>query len=204
VAEDVRDPLVRQWRVVARAITSLDLDASSRVNGWRNREVLAHLSIQPTLVARFLATASTAPPQISLVANLSGTSTLAEAIDQAARGATDSDLNFAANVEKVIPALRHADLRTTITSLQGPIVLRDYLVTRCVEAVVHGCDFTDPIEPDAGAMEVACLALRDVMAERHPELVREVDSLSPMSWLNIATGRESPPRVLQACCPLMT
>jgi len=193
-----------QWLTIAGVIPSLDLDAPSRVEGWRNREVLAHLSIQPKLVARFLETASTAQPQISLVANLSGTSTLAEAIDQAARRATDRDLNFAENVERVTPALECADLTATVTTMQGPIVLHDYLLTRCVEAVVHGCDFTDPIEPDADAMDIACAALRDVIAERHPELLAEVDSLPAMRWLDIATGRETPPRVLQACCPLMT
>jgi hypothetical protein len=29
--------------------------------------------------------------------------------------------------------------------MQGPIRLADYLVTRCVEAVVHGCDLVDPL-----------------------------------------------------------
>jgi hypothetical protein len=99
--------------------------------------VLAHLSVQPKLLARSLKTASTAPPRISFVANLSGTSTLAEAIDQAARRATGEDLNFAENVEKVVPALEHADLTATVTTMQGPIVLRDYLLTRCVEAVAR-------------------------------------------------------------------
>jgi hypothetical protein len=204
VAEDVREPLVRQWRLVARAITSLDLDASSRVEGWRNREVLAHLALQPKLLASFLETSSTAPPQVSLVANLSGTATLADVIDRAARHTRDEELTFAENVESVIPALRRADLAATVTTIQGPIVLRDYIVTRCVEAVVHGCDFSEPIEPDTAGLEIARAALRAVMSEQHPELLALVDSLSPMTWVNVATGRETPPRVLEGCCPLMT
>ena len=71
-----------------------------------------------------------------------------------------------------VPALANADLAATVVTLQGPIILHDYLVTRCVEAVVHGYDFTGPIEPDTDAQAVACQALHDVLAARRPELPR--------------------------------
>jgi hypothetical protein len=201
---DVREALVRQWRVVAQAVPGLDLDRASRLAGWRNREVLAHLALQPKLLGRFLATASAEPPQITLVANLSGTSAFAETIDRTARLATERDLHFGANVERVLPALEHADLAATVATMQGPIILHDYIVTRCVEAVVHGYDFTDPIEPDAGAQAVSCAALYDVLAPRGPELLAEARSLQPATWLSIATGREPPPLALRGCCPVMT
>jgi len=41
-----------------------------------------------------------------------------------------------------------ADLAKTVTTVQGPILLADYLVTRCVEAVVHGRDLLPAIEAD--------------------------------------------------------
>jgi Mycothiol maleylpyruvate isomerase N-terminal domain len=204
VVEDVREALVRQWQVISQAIPAIDLEALSRVKGWRNRELLAHLAFQPKLLARFLETASTAPPQISLVANLSGTTTLSEAIDRAARRIATRDLIFAENVAKVIPALERADLAATVVTMQGPILLRDYLVTRCVEAVVHGWDFTPPVDPYPSAMRIACAALRDVIAELHPDVLAAVESLPPATWLNIATGREPPPPSLQACCPVMS
>jgi hypothetical protein len=204
MAVDVREALVRQWRLVAQAVPLLDLELSSRLDGWRNREVLAHLSLQPRLLGRFLATASSEVAQITLAANLSGTSAFADAIDRTARLAADRDLNFAANVERVIPTLEHADLAATVVTMQGPIVLRDYIVTRCVEAVVHGRDFTDAIEPDTGAQAVACTALYDVLATSHPELLAEARSLPPATWLSVATGRETPPRALRSSCPLMT
>jgi hypothetical protein len=204
MAVDVREVLIRQWRVVAQGVPGLDLELASRLPGWRNREVLAHLSLQPKLLGRFLATASTEPAQVSLVANLSGTSAFAETIDRTARLATDRDLNFAANVERALPALERADLAATVVTMQGPIILHDYLVTRCVEAVVHGDDFTGPIEPDAGAQAVACEALYDVLAAQRPELLALARSLRPPTWLSIATGREPPPQALRGCCPLMT
>jgi hypothetical protein len=204
MAVEVREALVRQWRVVAQAVPALDLELSSRLAGWRNREVLAHLSLQPKLLGRFLATASREPAQVTLVANLSGTSAFAETIDRMARLATERDLNFAANVERIIPALEYADPAATVVTMQGPINLHDYIVTRCVEAVVHGCDFTDPIEPDISAQAIACSALHDVLAARHPELLAAARSLVPATWLSVATGRETPPPALRGCCPVMT
>jgi Mycothiol maleylpyruvate isomerase N-terminal domain len=204
VPVDVRDALVQQWQAIAIAIPSLDLDRDSRVAGWRNREVLAHLSLQPRLLARFLETASTEPPQVTLVANLSGTSALSDVIDQVAKRATDHDLDFAAGVERVVPELRHADVGATVTTVQGPIVLHDYLITRCVEAVVHGCDFADPVEPDPEAQAVACAALYHVMATRQPGLVDAAKALAAAAWLDVATGRQRPPAALRDACPLMT
>jgi hypothetical protein len=204
VSVDVRQALVRQWRVIAQAVPTLDLGVSSRLDGWRNREVLAHLSIQPKLLARFLETTSAAPAQVTLGANLSGTSAFAETIDRAARRARDRDLDFATSVERVVPALERADLAATVVTLQGPIALRDYLATRCVEAVVHGCDFTDPVTPDTEARDIACAALYEVMAARYPERLNDARLLPPTTWLRVATGRELPPPALQSCCPLMT
>ena len=53
-AAQIRDALVRQWRAIAATLPGLDLAAPSRIEGWRNREVVAHLSVQPPLLARFL------------------------------------------------------------------------------------------------------------------------------------------------------
>ena len=56
--EDVRDALVRQWQAIATALPAVDLDVPSRVGGWRNREVVAHLCLQLVVLRRFVATAS--------------------------------------------------------------------------------------------------------------------------------------------------
>lgn len=106
---------------------------------------------------------ATAPPQVSLVANLSGTSTLADVINQSARRTPDEELTFGANVDTVTPALRRADLGVTAITMHGPIVLRDYVVTRCVEAVVHGCEVSSaaaherlPIDEDPRTAPDGC------------------------------------------------
>jgi hypothetical protein len=203
-AEAVRDALVRQWRAIARAIPSRDLDAASRIAGWRNREVVAHLALQPALLVQFLGTAGTDTPRFGVSENLSGTGNLAELVDAATReAALAGKIDFAPDAEEAITRLGEADLTATITTLQGPIRLGDYLVTRCVEAVVHGGDLIDPVEPDTQALRIAAAALTALLATRDPSLVAAAEALSPIIWLAVATGREPAPRALVGVVPLM-
>ena len=88
--------------------------------------------------------------------------------------------------------------------MQGPIRLADYLVTRCVEAVVHGCDLVDPVSPDRAAQAITARALLEVLAVRAPHLVREARQLSLPVWIDVATGRRPGSGRLAAAVPVMT
>jgi uncharacterized protein (TIGR03083 family) len=200
----IRTALVRQWRLIAASVSGLDLSAPSRIPGWRNREVLAHLAVQPSLLVRFLRDASAIPPQVSLVDNLSGTRALAEMIDASARSARDEDLDFGSRLRHALPAIEDADLSTTVTTLQGAIALEDYLRTRCVEAVVHGCDLLPAVVPDGEALRVAASALVAVLASRRPDLVAIAAAMPPLQWVDEATGRAQPSGTLRGVLPLMT
>ena len=137
--EEVRDALLRQWEAIAAAVTAVDLEIPSRVRGWRNREVVAHLCLQPVLLRRFAATASRRDAVVGVAGNLAGTHALSALIDASAREAAQAGrVDFAAAVDGAVPLLRAADLSAAIVTMQGPIRLVDYLITRCVEAVVHG------------------------------------------------------------------
>ena len=141
VQEDVRTALIRQWGVIADATALIDLATPSRCSGWANKEVLAHLSIQPHLVARFLRTTSAGKAALGVTENLSGTGSFSELIDASAReGAALDKVELRGPLDAVRPLVLGADLEATITTLQGSISVSDYLVTRCVEAVVHGGD----------------------------------------------------------------
>lgn len=202
--DEVRDALIRQWRAIAREAPSRDLDVPSRVDGWRNSEVLAHLTMQPSLLVRFLSTATAAPPEIGLTENLAGTRNLAELVDGAAREAAKAgNVDFAAAAEAAIVILADADLAATITTIQGPIVLADYLVTRCVEAVVHGGDLVEAVEPDAEALRIAAQALLSLLERRDPNLIDAAQAMDPATWLAAATGREPAPRGFETVLPLM-
>jgi len=196
---------VRQWSLIVSALPIIQLGTPSRCEGWRNREVLAHLCLQPILLREFLATASARPAQITLSANLAGTRSLAALIDRSARrGAEEASVDFAQATADARPELLAADLAVTVVTLQGPILLADYLATRCVEAVVHGMDFVEPIEPDPGARDIAAEALIEVLAMRAPHLVPDAQALPPSAWIEVATGRRSAPTRLAGEVPVMT
>jgi hypothetical protein len=72
-AADVGIALVGQWERIAGAIPTIDLTAASRVEGWRNAEVLAHLCVQPRLVVRFLLSARVGQADMGTTENLRGT-----------------------------------------------------------------------------------------------------------------------------------
>ena len=76
----VREALVRQWHRLAEESSTLDLSIPTRVAGWTNREVLAHLAAQPLLLTRFLAGAAPPAAEVTLAVNLSETGALAEAL----------------------------------------------------------------------------------------------------------------------------
>ncbi len=203
-ADEIRLALVRQWKVIDRAIPTIDLDRPSRVDGWRNREVVAHLSLQPVLLVRFISKQSSQAPHVSLESNLAGTHSLATVIDAAARDAAVDSYTFGKNLLAALPILAAADLAVTVTTVQGPIRLADYVITRCVEAVLHGCDLIEPVEPDPTALVITAKALMAVLVEEHPELVILARALPLRTWIDAATGRCAPPPGLETALPVMT
>lgn len=203
--EEVRDALLRQWEAIAAAVTAVDLEIPSRVRGWRNREVVAHLCLQPVLLRRFAATASRRDAVVGVAGNLAGTHALSALIDASAREAAQAGrVNFAAAVDGAVPLLRAADLSAAIVTMQGPIRLVDYLITRCVEAVVHGSDLVDPVDPDHVAQAITARALLEVLSVRAPHLVREARQLPLPIWIDVATGRRPGSGSLAAAVPVMT
>jgi hypothetical protein len=165
---------------------------------------LAHLAVQPRLLERVLRTASSDAPEFSIARNLAGTHSLAEMIDAAAReGARAGAIDFAAGVGAVRDGLRRADGERSVRSVQGWIRLEDYLVTRCVEAVVHGLDFLPAVDPEPAAEAIVAEALWGVFAERAPALIAAARDLPRRLWIDMATGRAPAPPRLGAVLPLM-
>jgi hypothetical protein len=138
----------------------LDLERESRVVGWRKAEVLvAHLTVRPRLLGRFLATAGMANATMDLEENLACTHALAKSIDALARqDAQVGKFDFAPNADTRC-CLAAADLDAIVTTVLGPIRLADHLRTRCAEAVVHGRDLSPAVQPDAASLEVTVDAL---------------------------------------------
>lgn len=201
---DVRLALIRQWELIADAVKGIDLSAASRCTGWTNREVLAHLYVQPHLVARFLHTQSTDEAALGITENLSRTRTYSELIDASAReGAALNKVELSGPLDMARPLVLAAELKATITTLQGSISVSDYLVTRCVEAVVHGRDLVPPVTPDPIAQTLTSNALLDLLRDSAPELVVEVGMLPIEQWIDLATGRGTTTGRLAEVLPVM-
>ena len=88
--------------------------------------------------------------------------------------------------------------------MQGPIRLVDYLITRCVEAVVHGSNLVDPVNPDHVAQALTARALLEVLSVRAPHLIQEARQLPLPVWIDVATGRRPGSGSLAAAVPVMT
>jgi len=201
----VRTALIRQWDLIAEAVPRIDLAVASRVSGWRNREVLAHLYAQPSLLLRFLESESDARPAVRAAENLAGTRAFGELIDDSAReGASRDKFELRIPVERARTAVLTAHLGAVIETLQGSITVGDYLVTRCVEAVVHGGDLVEPVVPDPVAQAIAAGALFELLAVVAPDLAGEARALPVAAWIDVATGRTPVSGPLAAATPLMT
>ncbi len=202
--QDIRSALIRQWELIAKAVPRIDLSRPSRIDGWSNREVLAHLYVQPRLVIRFLNARIDAAPKMRATTNLAATRAFSELVDSSAReGAILGKVNLGIPLAEARPVVLAADLDSTIETLQGSISVSDYLVTRWVEAVVHGGDLVDPVTPDSEAQSVASTALLDVLAASAPQLVAEAKALPTDRWIEIATGRHPATGHLAAVTPVM-
>jgi uncharacterized protein (TIGR03083 family) len=204
IDEDVRSALIRQWDLIADAVPQIDLSAPSRVAGWRNREVLAHLYAQPYLLLRFLESASHAEPAVRAIENLAGTTTYRELIDASAReGARRNKFDLRVAVTRARSSVLHADLSATIETLQGSISVADYLRTRCVEAVVHGGDLVDPVAPDPEAQSITSTVLFELLGTVTPDVAAEARALPVAGWIDVATGRSVASGPLAAATPVM-
>ncbi len=197
--------LIHQWELIAEAVPRIELSAASRVDGWRNREVLAHLYVQPGLVIRFLQSGTEGQPTMGAAENLSGMRAFHDLIDSSAReGAILGNFDLGIPLAKARTRVLEADLAATIETVQGSISVSDYLVTRCVEAVVHGCDLIDAVTPDSGAQLITSATLLDVLSASAPQLVPEAEALPIQAWIDIATGRSSATGPLAAVTPVMS
>ncbi len=202
---DVRAALVRQWGLIADVVDEIDLAVSSRCTGWTNREVLAHLHLQPRLVVRFLGTEGAGAPVLGLTENLSGTKAYRELIDASAReGAASNKVELRGPLEAAGPIVLTAHLEGTITTVQDPISVNDYLITRCIEAVVHGNDLVPPVAPDPVAQAITSRALLEALAVSAPTLVPHARALPIDQWIALATGRTKTTGPLAGVLPVMS
>ncbi|MFD8626468.1 sterol carrier family protein [Streptomyces hygroscopicus] len=227
-----RTAVTAQLRRVREAVEGLDekgLAAPTRLGDWTVRELIAHLAMAVSSVSRLLE--RPAPPAREVTATGWATATAAHsaAIDTDTR-ALAADAADAAGTAGTDPggllereAARFAETAAVapgdrlLATRVGAMRLDDYLVTRCVELVVHADDLTAatgvPVPHDRQALATAARVLADALAAKAPggsvevrippfAVVQCVEGprhtrgtppnvveTDPLTWIRLATGR---------------
>lgn len=206
---DARDGVLAQYALLTAAVARLDDDAfarPTRLGEWRVAELVAHLSSTLDAVPRALDRAAPERPEADLTAYLLAMRNVAPAV---ARRATDNardvapaDLRhrLAETLAAADESLRDADLSRLVAARLGAVPLGDFLVTRCVEGVVHGLDLGG-VEPDATALKVVvrtfALLLEHVAPGRSVE-VRVPGHVAVQCVEGPRHTRGTPPNVVEA------
>ncbi|MBL1096020.1 maleylpyruvate isomerase family mycothiol-dependent enzyme [Streptomyces coffeae] len=228
----IRAALTAQLGHIRQAVAELDeerLGAPTRLGDWTARELLTHVAATVDSVARLLA--APAPP-----AQEAGVNDYAAAVASFA-GAVDERTRAAARDTDPRVLLERAEVRFTETAAAAPgdrllavpvgaMRLDDYLVTRCVELVVHSDDLAaatgTPVPYDRQAMAAAVRMLADALAAKAPggsvevrippyAVVQCVEGprhtrgtppnvveTDPLTWVRLATGRTGWAEALEA------
>jgi uncharacterized protein (TIGR03083 family) len=198
----VRAALGAQWALLVPAFELADPAAAVRLPGWDVGRLGGHVT---GTVQRLVAALDRPVP-------VGRTIGVAEhyAIDVPT---PDPPYGLPAAVAEAAKALAAEPPGRTVSVESGALRLTDYLVTRVIEAVVHGLDLPTPVEPDGGALRIAAQALADLLAARQPGRTVElrvppyaavqcvagpvhtrgtpgnVVEARPVAWLELACGR---------------
>jgi uncharacterized protein (TIGR03083 family) len=213
-----------QWAKVADAVDGLPdgvFDAPSRLPGWRVRELVAHLAMCAAAPARWLAEPVPAKAETDAASYLLCLGGAAGDVDVRTReravGKTAATLKAEVReaVGVLVTTLATADPARVIPSRLAPMRFDEFIVTRCVEGVVHGLDLDPAVEPDAGALKIATKVLLGALVAKAPGRTVEVRvppiaavqcvegprhtrgtpsnvvETDPLTWVRLAAGRGS-------------
>ncbi|GAA1720933.1 maleylpyruvate isomerase family mycothiol-dependent enzyme [Streptomyces yatensis] len=216
-----RTAVIAQLRLVRKAAEELDatgLDAPTRFGGRTVRELVAHAAMAVTSVVRLLERPAPPAREVTVTGWAAALAAHADPIDEETAAAGEdlggllerAEARFA-ETASVAPGDRLLATRV------GAMRLEDYLVTRCVELVVHADDLTAatgvPVRHDRQALATAVRVLADALAAKAPggsvelrippfAVVQCVEGprhtrgtppnvveTDPLTWIRLATGR---------------
>jgi uncharacterized protein (TIGR03083 family) len=213
---------VAQWVRVADAVDALPDDAfdlPTGLPGWRVSELVAHLVMCAGSPAKWLAESTPDRAEATVADYLLCLRAAASSIDERthALAAGQSPARLRAAVRAAVDSLREVvadtDPARVIPTRLAPMRFGDFLVTRCVEGVVHGLDLSPPVDPDAGALRLSTRALLAALVAKAPGHTVEVRvppifavqcvegprhtrgtppnvvELDPVTWVRLAAGR---------------
>jgi uncharacterized protein (TIGR03083 family) len=216
------DACTAQWQSIADAVATLPdsvFDEASPLTGWRVADLVAHLAMCAGSPARWLAEPAPERASATVADYLLCLTAAAPSVDERTRalaaGKTPAQLR--ADVRSAVDSLRdvvaEVDAARVIPTRLAPMRFDDFLVTRCVEGVVHGLDLSPAVDPDAGALRIATRALLAALVANAPGHTVEVRvppiaavqcvegprhtrgtpsnvvELDPLTWVRLAAGR---------------
>ena len=211
---DVAGACLRQWTSLADVVDQLPDDVfavPTRLAGWRVAELVAHFAACVNAVPRRLAeSAPAAKETLSVARYLTAAPSAGDVIAQrevdTATGKKPSELreNLALALVSLGHALADATGERVVNTRFGAMRLDDFVVTRCVEGVVHGLDLAQVpgvvTVSDLEALRITTRALLDTMVERAPGRAVEL-RVPPIAAVQCVEGprhtRGTPPNVVE-------
>lgn len=209
-------------RKVAGELTADQLARPTRLPAWNVRELLTHIATATDSVSHFLDAPEPPKEELALTGWAATSAPYAEALADRARADAREHPDLTALYAEVEARLAaglaaHPGSRL-LPARTGVMTLTDYLVTRCVELVVHGDDLRDALPEadlpfDRQALAACTRLLADTLAAKAPGGATEVRippyavvqcvegprhtrgtppnvvETDPVTWLRLATGR---------------
>ncbi|HVF06598.1 MAG TPA: sterol carrier family protein [Frankiaceae bacterium] len=208
-AADARAGAVSQFARVGDAVAALPDDAftrPTRLGEWTVAELVAHLASNVDAITRALAKDPPARAEVDLLGYLLAMRGVAPAVasratDLAAGAAPDAlRARYAAALAEATGALAGAAADRLVLVRLGAVPLGDFLVTRCVEGVVHGLDLGGVV-PDPVALKVVVRTFATLLAHVAPGRSVEVRVPGHVAVQCVAGPRHTrgtPPNVVEA------
>lgn len=218
-----RAAVLAQFEHVRSAVSALTPDQlalPTRLGDWTVRELAAHLAMAVESVSRFLDQEPPAVQELTLLEWPFATAPVAHQISDDVRAIAAASAPaelFGRTADRIAERLPGADGERLLATRVGAMPLGDYLVSRCVELVVHTDDLNAAtgldIPYDRKALAACTRLLADALAAKAPGASTEVRippyavvqcvegprhtrgtppnvvETDPLSWIRLATGR---------------
>ncbi|MGH8891487.1 MAG: sterol carrier family protein [Acidothermaceae bacterium] len=206
-----------QWRRIADAVDCLPdraFDIVTRLADWRVAELVEHLAMCASALPRRLAEPAPTRAEVDLAQYLLALPTAAAVI---ARREQES-------AHEVAPAAQKLRLRAAVDDLEASLLaasddpgdrlvctrfggmrVADFIVTRCIEGVVHGLDLVAAfpgvdLQPERAALKVTTRSLLGALVAKAPGRSVEV-RVPPFTAVQCVEGprhtRGTPPNVVE-------
>jgi uncharacterized protein (TIGR03083 family) len=211
---DVSGACLRQWTSLAEVVDQLPDDVfpePTRLAGWRVAELVAHFAACVNAVPRRIA--ESPPPAEQLLTVPQYLTAAPSAGDIIAQREIDTAVRESPSQLRESLSLALVNLRDAIADARGERVvntrfgamrLDDFVVTRCLEGVVHGLDLAQApgvvTVSDLEALRITTRALLDTMTAKAPGRAVEL-RVPPIAAVQCVEGprhtRGTPPNVVE-------